>query len=52
MTILHTNDFHSAGYAPESAPPLVIDGDPIVGGFSRIAVISEIKSANPNSTSA
>ncbi|MGB8358821.1 MAG: bifunctional UDP-sugar hydrolase/5'-nucleotidase, partial [Bacteroidales bacterium] len=54
LTILHTNDFHShlQGYGPESAyTPLVIDGDPTVGGFSRIAgVISETKSANPNST--
>ncbi len=54
LIILHTNDFHShlQGYGPESAyTPLVIDGDPTVGGFSRIAgVISETKSANPNST--
>jgi 5'-nucleotidase len=54
LTILHTNDFHShlQGYGPESTyTPLVVDGDPTVGGFSRIAgVISETKSANPNST--
>ncbi len=54
LTILHTNDFHShlQGYAPELAyTPLVVDGDPTVGGFSRIAgIISEVKSENPNST--
>jgi len=54
LIILHTNDFHShlQGYAPESAyTPLVTDGDPTVGGFSRIAgTISEVKSENPNST--
>jgi 5'-nucleotidase len=54
LTILHTNDFHShlQGYAPESAyTPLVVDGDPTFGGFSRIAgLISEVKSENPNST--
>lgn len=54
LIILHTNDFHShlQGYAPESAyTPLVIDGDPTVGGFSRIAgIISEVKTENPNST--
>jgi len=54
LIILHTNDFHShlQGYAPESAyTPLVIDGDPTVGGFSRIAgLISETKAENPNST--
>jgi 5'-nucleotidase / UDP-sugar diphosphatase len=54
LTILHTNDFHShlQGYAPESAyTPLVVDGDPTVGGFARIAgIISETKTENPNST--
>ena len=54
LIILHTNDFHShlQGYAPESAyTPLVVDGDPTVGGFARIAgIISEVKSENPNST--
>lgn len=54
LVILHTNDFHShlQGYAPESAyTPLAIDGDPTVGGFSRIAgIISETKTENPNST--
>jgi len=54
LIILHTNDFHShlQGYAPESAyTPLAIDGDPTVGGFSRIAgIISETKTENPNST--
>lgn len=54
LTILHTNDFHShlQGFAPESAyTPDTIDGDPTVGGFSRIAgIISEVRSENPNST--
>ena len=54
IIILHTNDFHShlQGYAPESAyTPFAVDGDQTVGGFARIAgVISEVKSANPNST--
>ncbi len=54
LIILHTNDFHShlQGYAPELAyTPLAIDGDPTVGGFSRIAgIISEVKTENPNST--
>jgi 5'-nucleotidase len=54
LIILHTNDFHShlQGYAPESAyTPLVVDGDPTVGGFARIAgIISETKAENPNST--
>jgi 5'-nucleotidase len=54
LIILHTNDFHShlQGYAPESAyTPLAIDGDPTVGGFSRIAgIITETKTENPNST--
>ncbi len=54
LVILHTNDFHShlQGFAPETAyTPLVVDGDPTVGGFARIAgLISAVKSANPNSS--
>ncbi|MCK7535934.1 MAG: metallophosphoesterase [Marinilabiliales bacterium] len=54
LIILHTNDFHShlQGFAPESAyTPLVVDGDPTVGGFARIAgLISAVKSANPNNS--
>jgi 5'-nucleotidase/UDP-sugar diphosphatase len=54
LIILHTNDFHShlQGFAPESEyTPLTVNDDPTVGGFSRIAeIISETKSADPNST--
>jgi 5'-nucleotidase / UDP-sugar diphosphatase len=39
LKILHTNDLHSRlnGYTPElSYTPLEVDGDPTVGGFSRL----------------
>lgn len=54
LTILHTNDFHShlQGFGPESAyTPLVKDGDPTVGGFSRIAgIIDSVKRESEGET--